>query len=35
MYLVVIQSLISALTGSRLRWHNLERTGELTVPVKS
>jgi hypothetical protein len=35
MYLVVIQSLISALTGSRLRWHKLERTGELTVPVKS
>jgi cellulose synthase/poly-beta-1,6-N-acetylglucosamine synthase-like glycosyltransferase len=35
MYLVVIQSLISALSGSRLRWHKLERTGELTVPASS
>ncbi len=29
MYLVVIQSLISAARGSRLRWQHLERTGEL------
>jgi hypothetical protein len=29
MYLVVIQSLISAARGSRLRWQHVERTGEL------
>ena len=33
MYLVVIQSLVSALSGARLRWHKLERTGEMTVPA--
>lgn len=27
MYLVLVQSLITALTGSRLRWHKLRRTG--------
>jgi cellulose synthase/poly-beta-1,6-N-acetylglucosamine synthase-like glycosyltransferase/peptidoglycan/xylan/chitin deacetylase (PgdA/CDA1 family) len=29
MYLVVVQSVVSALSGVRLRWHKLERTGEL------
>lgn len=34
MYLVVIQSLVSALSGIRLPWHKLERTGmdSTTVP---
>jgi hypothetical protein len=32
MYLVVIESIISALTGARLRWHRAERTGEIEVP---
>ena len=27
MYLVVIHSVTSALLGTRLRWHKLERTG--------
>ena len=30
MYLVVIQSVISAASGVRLRWHKLHRTGDLT-----
>jgi hypothetical protein len=29
MYLVVIQSLISAARGVRLRWQHVERTGEV------
>lgn len=29
MYLVVIQSVISAATGARLKWHKLHRTGDL------
>ena len=33
MYLVVIQSLVAAVSGARLRWHKLERTGEMTVPA--
>ncbi len=33
MYLVVIQSLVAAVSGSRLRWHKLERTGDLSVPT--
>ena len=33
MYLVVIQSLVSAASGARLRWHKLERTGDVTVPA--
>jgi len=33
MYLVVIQSLVAAFSGSRLRWHKLERTGDMTVPA--
>jgi cellulose synthase/poly-beta-1,6-N-acetylglucosamine synthase-like glycosyltransferase/peptidoglycan/xylan/chitin deacetylase (PgdA/CDA1 family) len=36
MYLVVIQSAASALYGVRLRWHKLERTGQLEdAPVPS
>ncbi|MEV4537439.1 glycosyltransferase [Asanoa sp. NPDC049518] len=31
MYLVLIQSLVTALTGGRLRWHKLRRTGEAAV----
>jgi cellulose synthase/poly-beta-1,6-N-acetylglucosamine synthase-like glycosyltransferase/peptidoglycan/xylan/chitin deacetylase (PgdA/CDA1 family) len=31
MYLVVIQSVISAARGARLRWQHVERTGEVTV----
>jgi cellulose synthase/poly-beta-1,6-N-acetylglucosamine synthase-like glycosyltransferase len=33
MYLVVIQSLVSAASGARLRWHKLERTGDVSMPV--
>jgi glycosyltransferase involved in cell wall biosynthesis len=32
MYLVVIQSVATALAGSRLRWQRMERYGTLTVP---
>ena len=31
MYLVVIESLASALAGTRLRWHKLVRTGDVVV----
>jgi cellulose synthase/poly-beta-1,6-N-acetylglucosamine synthase-like glycosyltransferase/peptidoglycan/xylan/chitin deacetylase (PgdA/CDA1 family) len=31
MYLVVIESVISAVKGTRLRWQNIERTGEVEV----
>jgi hypothetical protein len=31
MYLVVIESIISALRGARLRWQHAERTGEVEV----
>jgi hypothetical protein len=31
MYLVVIESVVSALLGTRLRWAHLERTGEVRV----
>jgi cellulose synthase/poly-beta-1,6-N-acetylglucosamine synthase-like glycosyltransferase/peptidoglycan/xylan/chitin deacetylase (PgdA/CDA1 family) len=38
MYLVVIQSLVTALLGARLRWHTIQRTGTFTTagpqPVK-
>jgi hypothetical protein len=27
MYLVVVESVVTALTGARLRWHKLHRTG--------
>ena len=33
MYLVVIQSVISAVSGVRLRWHKLHRTGDMTAAV--
>jgi cellulose synthase/poly-beta-1,6-N-acetylglucosamine synthase-like glycosyltransferase/peptidoglycan/xylan/chitin deacetylase (PgdA/CDA1 family) len=32
MYLVVIQSVATAVAGSRLRWQRMERYGSLTVP---
>jgi hypothetical protein len=31
MYLVVLQSVLSAVLGVRLRWQHIERTGELEV----
>jgi cellulose synthase/poly-beta-1,6-N-acetylglucosamine synthase-like glycosyltransferase/peptidoglycan/xylan/chitin deacetylase (PgdA/CDA1 family) len=31
MYLVVIESVISALAGSRLHWHKLQRTGDVEI----
>jgi cellulose synthase/poly-beta-1,6-N-acetylglucosamine synthase-like glycosyltransferase len=31
MYLVVIESVMTALAGTRLRWHKLERTGDIEV----
>jgi cellulose synthase/poly-beta-1,6-N-acetylglucosamine synthase-like glycosyltransferase/peptidoglycan/xylan/chitin deacetylase (PgdA/CDA1 family) len=34
MYLVVIESLISALAGTRIRWQRMERTGEVEVEVR-
>lgn len=34
MYLVVIQSVISALQGTRLRWHHMHRTGEVQPVVQ-
>lgn len=30
-YLVVIQSVVSALAGIHLPWHKLHRTGDITV----
>jgi hypothetical protein len=33
MYLVVIESVISALVGTRIKWQNIERTGDIQVPV--
>ncbi|MFJ1702724.1 bifunctional polysaccharide deacetylase/glycosyltransferase family 2 protein [Kitasatospora sp. NPDC088346] len=35
MYLVLLQSWITALTGGRLRWQKLQRTGEVDVPVNA
>jgi cellulose synthase/poly-beta-1,6-N-acetylglucosamine synthase-like glycosyltransferase/peptidoglycan/xylan/chitin deacetylase (PgdA/CDA1 family) len=32
-YLVVIQSVVSALSGTHLPWHKLERSGDVTVPA--
>jgi cellulose synthase/poly-beta-1,6-N-acetylglucosamine synthase-like glycosyltransferase len=32
MYFVVIQSIRSAIAGSRLRWHKLPRTGDIDLP---
>jgi cellulose synthase/poly-beta-1,6-N-acetylglucosamine synthase-like glycosyltransferase len=34
MYLVVIDSVVVALMGTRLRWHRLTRTGEIDVEVE-
>ena len=31
MYLVVIQSVVSALVGSRLRWQRMDRTGDFSA----
>jgi hypothetical protein len=31
MYLVIIQSVVTALTGARLGWHKLQRTGEVAA----
>ena len=31
MYMVVIESLVSALLGTRIRWQQIERTGEVAV----
>ncbi|MER8182094.1 bifunctional polysaccharide deacetylase/glycosyltransferase family 2 protein [Kitasatospora sp. NPDC094015] len=33
MYLVLLQSSITALTGGRLRWQKLRRTGEVAAPI--
>ncbi|MGM7778455.1 hypothetical protein ACSVHC_20920 [Arthrobacter sp. KNU-44] len=35
MYLVVIQSVVTALAGVHLRWHRMERYGSLRVPPVS
>jgi len=35
MYLVVIQSIVTALAGARLRWHRMERYGTLSPPQRS
>ena len=32
MYVVLLQSWITALTGGRLRWQKLRRTGEVDTP---
>jgi len=35
MYLVVIQSVFTALAGTRLRWQRMERYGSLQAPTTS
>jgi cellulose synthase/poly-beta-1,6-N-acetylglucosamine synthase-like glycosyltransferase len=35
MYLVVIESVVSALTGTRIRWEHMERTGDVEVAGSS
>ncbi|WP_457033697.1 bifunctional polysaccharide deacetylase/glycosyltransferase family 2 protein [Kitasatospora sp. P5_F3] len=35
MYIVLLQSAITAMTGGRLRWQKLRRTGEVSVPVEA
>ncbi|MGW4699330.1 bifunctional polysaccharide deacetylase/glycosyltransferase family 2 protein [Streptomyces sp. NPDC004285] len=35
MYIVLLQSAITALTGGRLRWQKLRRTGEVAAPVEA
>jgi hypothetical protein len=32
MYLVIIQSVVSATLGARLHWHKLRRTGDVELP---
>jgi hypothetical protein len=32
MYAVIVQSVVAAIAGIRLRWHKLERTG-IAVPA--
>jgi cellulose synthase/poly-beta-1,6-N-acetylglucosamine synthase-like glycosyltransferase len=34
MYMVLLQSWITALTGGRLRWQKLRRTGEVGLPIQ-
>ena len=34
MYLVVVQSMVTALLGSRLRWHRMVRTGEAAALIQ-
>ncbi|MCD7442302.1 glycosyltransferase [Streptomyces lincolnensis] len=35
LYLVLLQSCVTAVTGARLRWHKLRRIGRLSVPPAS
>jgi hypothetical protein len=35
MYIVLLQSSITAMTGGRLRWQKLRRTGEVAAPVEA
>lgn len=35
LYLVVIHSLVTALAGTRLKWHRMERYGSLNTPIAS
>jgi hypothetical protein len=35
MYLVVLQSVISAVQGLRLRWHHVERSGDVEIAAYS
>ena len=34
MYLVVLQSVVSAFQGMRLRWQHVERSGEIEIPTQ-
>jgi hypothetical protein len=34
MYLVVVQSTVTAVIGGRLRWHRMVRTGEAAVRTR-
>jgi poly-beta-1,6 N-acetyl-D-glucosamine synthase len=34
MYLVVVQSVVTAVLGSALRWHKLDRTGDVSVAIR-
>jgi hypothetical protein len=35
MYLVVVQSMVTAVSGAVLRWHKLDRRGTARAPAKS